>query len=387
MLPESGTIPQYERKQVMTSQVTQKFQPVGATAEAPLRALTEEEIATYERDGVVLVRKIFPERWVTHVAEAIDDMVTRPTPYGRLLSNADRHMYSDLFMWKYSDAFREFVYHSPAARIAAQVMHSQRVNFLGDHMFRKDAGCEIPTNWHTDDIAWPVAGRQAMNIWLACDEATAHSSALQFIRGSHLWESARATRLSGATGDDRVEAALSKLGWKPSEGLDLSQVEQPATMRSVIRAAFHGVHRRLEEEMACAPLPNGQTGLVSIEAHRDQLPIVSWDVEPGDALIFSLRTLHYSTGNASETGTRRALATRWLGDDTRYAPTTGNLPVFWRHGLRPGDRFGGPLFPQILPDVVPGEGAERFAGPEEADPQIAFEDLRARVEWENEASA
>lgn len=359
--------------------------PRGLTAEAPLRDLTEDEIATFERDGVILAKGLFQDSWVAHVGDAIDRMIEHPTPYGELLSRG-KGLYTDLFMWKYSEAFRDFAYYSPAARIAAQAARSSRINFLVDQMFKKDPGCDIPTSWHTDSIAWPVAGEQLVNIWLACDHATTENSAIQFIRGSHRWPTARSARAAGELDDARVAEALGKLGWKPTEPMTLEGLEEPLTVPAVTRAAFRGVHRRVEEEMTHAPLPGGLRGLVEIEPNRDRLPIVGWDVEPGDALIFHLGILHYSTGTSGTGGARRALATRWLGDDVRYAPTTGSLPTFWEHGLRPGDRFGGPLHPQILPEVVPGEGDARFRQVEEADAHIGLADLKVRLALEEGAA-
>ena len=63
-----------------------------------------------------------------------------------------------------------------------------------------------------------------------------------------------------------------------------------------------------------------------IEAARDRFDIVGFDVDPGDALVFSAWTLHGAPGNAS--GRRRvALSTRWLGDDARWAPRPGCDPT------------------------------------------------------------
>jgi ectoine hydroxylase-related dioxygenase (phytanoyl-CoA dioxygenase family) len=348
--------------------------------EAPLRALTEEEITTYDRDGVVLARGLFSDEWVERIGDAIDHVAANPTPFGKLLSG--RGLHSDLFMWKYDDTFRDFVYRSPAAHIAGQLMRSMRVNFLVDHMFKKNVGCEIPTVWHRDEPAWPVTGEQCMNIWLACDPVDRANSALEFIAGSHRWPSAPTVHTLRGGNDNRVGAALDDLGWKPagpSTGNGTAEPLSPS-VQQVMKLAFQGVHRQLEEDMAHCPLPPVQdAGLVSIEKHRAELPVVGWDVQPGDVLLFHFRTLHYSSGNPTGTRPRRALGTRWLGDDARFTPTIGNIPLFWPSGLRPGSPFGGSLFPQVLPTTEPGVGTRRQQGAEEADAAIGYVDFQARM--------
>lgn len=71
-------------------------------------------------------------------------------------------------------------------------------------------------------------------------------------------------------------------------------------------------------------------------------------MEPGDVLIFHPLVVHGSAGNASTTRRRRALTTRWLGDDVVYAPRRATMPLPPEHGLRPGEHLHGPLFPLVL---------------------------------------
>lgn len=84
-----------------------------------------------------------------------------------------------------------------------------------------------------------------------------------------------------------------------------------------------------------------------IDAHRDQYEVISWDFAPGDVLFFHPCTLHGSGTNTSPTQRRRAFATRWVGDDVIF---TGErtLPLPGNHGLKPGDRLSGPVFPVVL---------------------------------------
>ena len=49
------------------------------------------------------------------------------------------------------------------------------------------------------------------------------------------------------------------------------------------------------------------------------------------------------------------------------------MPLLWHHGLETGDDLGGSLFPQVLPEPIPAEGAVRALGPEPPDLSILQE--------------
>jgi hypothetical protein len=53
------------------------------------RPVTAEEIATYERDGVVVLRDIYPLEWVDRLRDAMDDVFARSAPSLQQGSMAD----------------------------------------------------------------------------------------------------------------------------------------------------------------------------------------------------------------------------------------------------------------------------------------------------------
>ena len=59
--------------------------------------------------------------------------------------------------------------------------------------------------------------------------------------------------------------------------------------------------------------------------------------------------VHGSQGNRSTTVRRRALATRWFGDDVVYRDLPHTMPLPPGHGLTDGEAFGGPVFPSFGP--------------------------------------
>ena len=76
-----------------------------------------------------------------------------------------------------------------------------------------------------------------------------------------------------------------------------------------------------------------------IEADREKYDIVGFDMEPGDALIFSAWVLHGARGNSSTDLRRAALSTRWLGDDAIWDPRPGSDPSISQDdvSMKPGE--------------------------------------------------
>jgi ectoine hydroxylase-related dioxygenase (phytanoyl-CoA dioxygenase family) len=285
-------------------------------SDSPTRPLTETELAAYDRDGVICARGLFPSAWVERMAAAVDAVVANPTMYGTLVSMPEQGFSGDLFLWKQIDVFRDFVYDSPAAPVAQQILRTPAVRFFYDQLFVKPAGCHVATPWHHDVTFWPVEGESVVSMWMAFDPVTRASSGLEFVRGSHRWPN-----------------------------------------------RFKAVTPNYDPYMMDSDLED----VPDIDHHRDDYELLCWDLEPGDVLLFNGLIVHGSTGNYSTDRPRRAFASRWVGEGVRYAPRHATMPLLWPHGLTPGDTLSGPLFPQILPAPIAAEGARRAAGPEPPD--------------------
>ena len=282
--------------------------------EQPVRPIATQEIEDYQRDGVVCLRGIYSPDWVDYLRNALDAFWARGGMDDFGISQTFK---SDAFTWMSDDAIRDFVLSGPSARIAQQAMRSKRLNFFYDQIFIKAALTPDPTPWHHDATFWPLAGDQICSLWTSVDAVDAESSALEFIAGSHLWEKR----------------------WKPV-----------------------GIGGLVISSEPLEALPD-------IDADRGRYNIVSWALEPGDALLFQARTVHGARGNRSANTGRRAISTRWCGDDVAYHPIPGQMPLPWNPGLKVGDRLDGQVFPQILPEPDEAALSARMRGPVPPDPE------------------
>ena len=88
-----------------------------------------------------------------------------------------------------------------------------------------------------------------------------------------------------------------------------------------------------------------------IEGLPDEFPIVSWALEPGDAVYFDMRALHGAAGFTGP-GRRRVLSLRFLGDDMVHAPrpweTSPPFPGLAEE-LADGAALDHPMFPVLWP--------------------------------------
>lgn len=274
----------------------------------PAQGLTNEQIEAFWRDGVICIRNLYSPDWVDRLREALDKLSLTPSPiFGEPRSGEDFH---GIYAWFTDDIIRDFVLQGPSAWIAQQAFRSRRVNFFYDQIFIKRKLSPNPTPWHHDFTFWPLEGEQIASLWTSVDAVDVESSALEFVKGSHRWP--QRFRAIGIDGTD------------VTAGKDMDEL--PDMLKD-----------------------------------RDKYDIVSWAVEPGDALLFHALTLHGARGNSSAKTGRRAITTRWCGDDVRYASDRVTIP--YRHELKGGDALSGYLYPRVLPFIDDSDLRLRDAGP------------------------
>jgi ectoine hydroxylase-related dioxygenase (phytanoyl-CoA dioxygenase family) len=220
-----------------------------------------------ERDGVVLLRGAFDAMWVERLEQAIEESIREAgeDSYTVAMPGEPGFFFTDNFMWKKIPAFRDFAFNSPAADLAKALLRSQTLTFYFDFLLVKEPGTTSATPWHQDHSYWPVNGRQICNIWTAMD-VIPKESGLRFVKGSHLFD-------------------------------------------TLYRAVSFDPRTRHPNEIVERPLPP--------DFNNGEHEILSWDMEPGDSLVWFSPTFHSAPGNLSPRR-RRALSTSWFGDDATY---------------------------------------------------------------------
>lgn len=263
----------------------------------PLRPITEQEIQTYHEDGVVVLRGMFDSEWVKHLRNAAEEDMAAPGKLHQELTKSGNsgRFYFNTFMWTYHDGFKRFVYESPAAEIAGTVMHVSKTNIFFDQLLIKEPGTEEKTPWHHDMPYWPVRGDHVCTVWLALDPVTKDSGAVEYIKGSHRWN--QAFKPPAFAGDDKYK-------------IDLPAVPD-------------------------------------IEAQRDQYEFLQFELEPGDCTVHHGLLVHAAPGNALSHRRRRAMVSRWAGDDAVYNPLPNIQQMMWDPDIAAGGPLDSDLWPVI----------------------------------------
>jgi ectoine hydroxylase-related dioxygenase (phytanoyl-CoA dioxygenase family) len=255
------------------------------------------ELERFQSDGAVVLRGVFRD-WIEPLRAGVAKVMADPSPLERTVRPADGSapFFQDFCNWQRIPEFRAFVFESPAAALAARLMRSQTARFFHDHVLVKEPGASTVTPWHQDQPYYAIEGAQSVSFWTPLDPV-ARDTVMECVAGSHRWgRGFRPTRFDGT--------AL-----YPKDDFD--------------------------------EIPD-------IDAKRGELSVVGWDMEPGDAIAFSFRTVHGAPANRS-TRPRRAFSSRWVGDDAVYVERGGKTsPPFPDLKLRPGDRLDAPAFPLIF---------------------------------------
>ncbi|MFT5111312.1 MAG: ectoine hydroxylase-related dioxygenase (phytanoyl-CoA dioxygenase family) [Parasphingorhabdus sp.] len=263
------------------------------------------DIMQYQADGALLLRGVFSE-WVEPLRTGFQRNIDKPGDFAFACDSNPEGKPGKFFdsycNWQRIPEYREFLQQSPAAAMAGKFMSSQSARFFHEHTFIKTAGTQHATPWHQDLPYYCVDGKQNVSVYVSLDHSPREVS-VQFIKGSHKWQ-----RL-----------------FNPRAFLDGSSFEQLETNDSNLHTE---------------PSPDH---LIK----SGEYEILSWDLNPGDAILFDFRTLHGTT-DAEVKSSRRAFSTRWLGDDITYCKRPiQTSPPYLNHGMTDGGTLREDWFPLV----------------------------------------
>lgn len=271
--------------------------------------VTPDDIETFSVDGVVCLRGVIGSEWIESLLEGVAHTLENPTERGRLWNRdaQGRESRYDSQVWRTRPEYERFVFSSPLGEIAGRLMRSSRVNFFFDAMFVRTPGTQFRTPFHQDEPYWSVEGFQTVSSWMPL-VPVAKESCLEIVRGSHRWNQRyRQTNFGALTGDDRDQVHF--------------------------------------DDRETVPFPD-------IDGERERYDIASWNMEPGDVICFNGRSIHGGSGNLDHDRELRVFNTKWVGDDARIVFRETGMDPDHREamtdvGLRPGDRLGTHLYPEV----------------------------------------
>jgi len=307
------------------------------------RPITADEIASYRRNGVVVLRGILDLSTINALRRAIDagvaslaqshsgydlSLVRRAaqTNNSKVFAEADGGQHDVSGIMEYVKAsgkpflvdpsakdegsflldtglaarisdFQKFALQGPSCDIAGALLQSETVRFFNDQIFVKEAQTPDRTAFHQDATYFEIDGDQCCVLWVPVDPVRLETGAMLYWRGSHL--------------DGRL--------YQPN--VFMTQTALPGAIGE--------------------PLPD-------IEGHIGDYDLIYFETEPGDVLVHHYRTVHGAGGNTSRYQVRRAASLRYCGDDIRFKTRPwAPKQLHHTHRLSDGEPLSGPDFPVV----------------------------------------
>lgn len=215
-------------------------------------------------DGVVYLPGALTKDALAKVEAGIEWSLANPSPKAvRFYPNEDATFFEDTGA-KHLPLVRE----TGVDTMISALFDEQQFWYMGEQLFLKEGGHARRTPWHQDTSYLRMRGENLVACWISLDPLP-KEHCLEFVRGSH-----NGTLFNGS---------------------------------------MFAAHDDTAPLYKHSPLPR----LPDIQANRGDYDILSWDLTPGDLIVFHLGVLHGGGGTAPGMR-RRTVSLRFMGPDIVY---------------------------------------------------------------------
>ncbi len=272
--------------------------------------LSLEEINQFKADGAIVLRNKFDVNWIEKLKRGIAKDIKSPS--SRFKSHTTKNdipaYLEDYWTWDLVPEFKDFVFNSPTAKIAAELLHAKKINLVMDNWFLREAGSKSSTPFHHDISYFDVDGTMCV-LWLPL-EPTGQDEGVAWVKGSHLWN------------------------------------------KIFLRVLFKDGHK--VEGKECIINGKKYENPPDILLNKNKYEFLKWDCELGDCVMFDMRTLHGTLNSSIPRKTLSRYTLRvakentkidYVGDWTSYS----YRKAMQEAGYKNGDKLGGNMFPQLWP--------------------------------------
>jgi|TARA_B100001971_G_scaffold8116_1_gene6679 ectoine hydroxylase-related dioxygenase (phytanoyl-CoA dioxygenase family) len=272
------------------------------------KILTNDEISQFKKDGAIFLKGKFDISWIEKLQNGIKKDIKNPSPRfkSHTLQKGVPAYLEDYWTWQLIPEFKDFVFNSPYAQMASELMSAKKINLVMDNWFLREGGSKSSTPFHHDISYFDMEGTMCV-LWLPL-EPTKKEEGISFIKGSHLWN------------------------------------------KLFLRVLFKDGHKIEGNECVI----NGKKYEIppDILGNKDKYEFLQWDCDLGDCIIFDMRSLH---GNLSLTIPDKTLSRytlrvakedakiSYVGDWTSY----NYRKAMQEAGYKNGNPLGGKMFPTL----------------------------------------
>ena len=208
--------------------------------------------------------------------------------------------------WAQATEFKDFVFNSPYAKIASELMSAKKINLVMDNWFLRESGSKSSTPFHHDVSYFDMEGTMCV-LWLPL-QATKKNEGVVWVKGSHLWN------------------------------------------KLFLRVLFKDGHK--VEGKECVIDGKKYELPPDILGNKDKYEFLKWDCEIGDCVIFDMRTLHGTLSSSIPKKTLSRYTLRVAKEDAKISYVGDWTSYNYRKsmqdsGYKNGDPLGGKMFPLL----------------------------------------
>ena len=274
--------------------------------------LTRSEINQFNKHGAIFIKGKFDVRWIEKLKKGIERDIKNPSPRfkSHTLKKGVPAYLEDYWTWDLVPEFKDFVFNSPYAKIAAELMSAKKINLVMDNWFLRQGGSKSSTPFHHDISYFDMDGTMCV-LWLPL-QPTGKNEGVVWVKGSHLWN------------------------------------------KLFLRVLFKDGHK--VEGKEC--IINGKKYELppDILGNKDKYEFLQWDCELGDCVIFDMRTLHGTLSSSIPEKTLSRYTLRVAKEDAKISYIGDWTSYNYRKamqdaGYKNGDSLGGKMFPVLYNSI------------------------------------
>jgi len=274
------------------------------------KLISNEEIEKFNKEGAIFLKNKFDNIWVEKLKKGIERDIKNPSPRfkSHTVEKGVPAYLEDYWTWDLIPEFKDFVFNSPYARIASELMSAKKINLVMDNWFLREAGSKSSTPFHHDISYFDMEGTMCV-LWLPL-QPTGKNEGVVWVKGSHLWN------------------------------------------KLFLRVLFKDGHK--VEGKECTIDGKKYELPPDILGNKNKYEFLQWDCELGDAVIFDMRTLHGTLSSSIPEKTLSRYTLRVAKEDAKISYVGDWTSYNYRKamqdaGYKNGDNLGGSMFPQLWP--------------------------------------
>ena len=269
--------------------------------------LNDNEIKKFNKDGAILIKDKFDIKWIEKLKVGINKAKINPSP--RFTNHTkDKKLPSyleDFWTWDLHEEFRNFVYNSPTAKIASELLGAKKINLVMDNWFFREAGSKSKPPFHHDISYFDFEGSMCV-LWIPL-EPVKKQDGIAWVKGSHLWN------------------------------------------KLFLRTRFNDGHKVDGE----AGIVNGKKYEITpdILKNKNDYEFLEWDLEVGDCVYFDIRTLHGALYETSPSSDINRFTLRMAKENSKIIYrgdwAREERAIMEANGYKNGDDLSGKMFPTL----------------------------------------